>query len=117
MLAALSALYFHGTLGFKAVLHKDRTDGPRPAAVTAQPTIWINTVFIVSFRGVSVKVMWPFPGHQQVEVVRYKKSKKDLCAAICFVINNGWVTALFKIIKLLDSSKMETCAYTQKWWN
>lgn len=63
MLVAPFALYFHGTMGFKMVLHKDRADGPRPAVVTAQPTIWINIVFIVSFRGVSVKVIWPFPGH------------------------------------------------------
>lgn len=28
---------------------------------TARPTIWINTVFIVSFRGVSVKVIRSFP--------------------------------------------------------
>lgn len=57
-----------------------------------------------------------FLGHQWVQL-KWSDCKNGLCAAICFAINNGWVTTLFKIIKLLDSSKMKTCAYTQKQWN
>lgn len=57
-----------------------------------------------------------FLGHQWVQL-KWPDCKNGLCAAICFAINNGWVTMLFKIIKLLDGSKMKTCAYTQKQWN
>lgn len=57
-----------------------------------------------------------FLGHQWVQL-KWSDCKNGLCAAICFAINNGWVTTLFKIIKLLDGSKMKTCAYTQKQWN
>lgn len=57
-----------------------------------------------------------FLGHQWVQL-KWFNCKNGLCAAICFAINNGWVTTLFKIIKLLNSSEMKTCAYTQKQWN
>lgn len=57
-----------------------------------------------------------FLGHQRARL-KWPDCKNGLCAAICFAINNGWVTTLFKIIKLLDGSKTRTCAYTEKQWN
>lgn len=57
-----------------------------------------------------------FLDHQRAQL-KWSDCKKGLCAAICFAINNGWVATLFKVIKLSDSSKMKTCAYTQKQWN
>lgn len=53
-----------------------------------------------------------FLGHQRVQQ-KWPDCKNGLCAAICFAINNGWVTTSFKIIKLLDGSKMKTCIYTE----
>lgn len=54
-----------------------------------------------------------FLGHQRAQL-KWSDCKNGLCAAICFAINNGWVTMLLKIIKLLDGCKTKTCAYTQK---
>lgn len=54
------------------MFHRDHSDGFLPAVATAWPTVWINTVFIVSFRGVSVKVTRSFswPPASAIEVVR-----------------------------------------------
>lgn len=54
---------------------------------------------------------WRSNGHfldHQWAQLKWSNCKNGLCAAICFAINNGWVTTLFKLIKLLDSSKMKT---------
>lgn len=67
-----SALYLKGTVGVKTQRFiKTTAIGFLPAVATAQPTIWINTVFIVSFRGASMKVMrsFPWPPVSAIEVV------------------------------------------------
>lgn len=45
------------------------------------------------------------------------KKWKRQCAAICFAINNGWVSTLLKLIKLSNSSTIKTFTCSEwSWW-
>lgn len=84
-----------------------------PAVVTAQSTLWIDSVH----RLIQARL---HEGHTTVFPATNESArsgplvKNGLCAAICFAINNGWVAMLFRIIKLSDGSKMKTCADKRK---
>lgn len=107
-----AALYLQHTRGVKTQCFI-KTIGvalgqrPRP-----QP---LPTIPIVSFRGVSMKVRVIF-STSAIEVVHCKKWKRQ-CSAICFAINNGWVSTLLKLIKLSNSSTIKTFTCSEwSWW-
>lgn len=112
-----SALYLKGTVGvktqcfIKTTVMAWRQQWPQPGQPFGLIQCSLSHLEASAWRS-----RGHFLGHQRVQL-KWSDCKNGLCAAICFAINNGWVTVLFKIIKLLDSFKMKICAYTEKEWN
>lgn len=105
-----SALYLKGTVGVKTQCFIETTamavcqHWPQPSQPFGLIQCSLSHLAASRWRSHG-----HFLGHQWVQL-KWSDCKNGLCAAICFAINNGWVIMLLKIIKVLDSCKMKTCA-------